>query len=256
MWAQSSGRTLVLTSHWLSGPRVSASPPVRPTPPVPDPAAPPCRRWAPIHLLRQNGQARTGRRGIHSGTESLARVSAAEARGPRCQHPLRTPRAGVDWNPRVTVPITPAGSASSGWLSFGCRRGDINFPPVSLARWFEPYLNAESHTTVERRERTGRKSSAPPTGERKECRRVESRIAATADSGSHRCCGLGGCRWLGRLAGIRGNQFLPQFGDVTLGVDEIARRDPTPPRGRHSPWPALVVVLIPVWILPTSYLCV
>jgi hypothetical protein len=40
--------------------------------------------------------------------------SLADGWAPGVSTPLRPPRAGVDWNPRVMVPITPAGSASSG----------------------------------------------------------------------------------------------------------------------------------------------
>jgi hypothetical protein len=50
--------------------------------------------------------------------------------GPRCQHPLRPPHAGVDRDSCVMASIISARSASSGWLSFGRHRGDINFPPL------------------------------------------------------------------------------------------------------------------------------
>jgi hypothetical protein len=113
------------------------------------PRGPTVQSPCPARLLRQIGRARTGRRGLRMGPNlSLASRNAAEARGPRCQHPLRPPRAGVDWNPRVAVPhvhtgrvlLLPRMVASGSYLSPRIAPESLSrpfFPPrnLFLARW-------------------------------------------------------------------------------------------------------------------------
>jgi hypothetical protein len=131
MWAQLGSRTLALTSHCLSGPHVSASSPAQPTSLVSDPAAPPCSRRAPVRLLRQIGRARTGRE-IHTGTESLARATAAETRGPRCQPPLRRPQWPVAFPAPSEARVNRKQSSPTAKIGGAC------VVPLAINTWATP----------------------------------------------------------------------------------------------------------------------